>query len=135
MCSYKTFIEWGYRMILRMIKASVCVINTKLCLDNFQYHAQPHPITANWYVADISAKSLDNYHSTIPFQLFLLTWEPFNQSLVFLWPCTFDLQLGAVHPTEYNILLFFHIIRNSQQMHTPQKTCPKVITIVTSLPF
>ena len=32
---------------------SASVDNTSLCLDNSQYHAQPHPITANYYACRV----------------------------------------------------------------------------------
>ena len=52
----KTIIRFGFRMIAIIIKASVCVIRLSLRLrqitqnfglDNYRYHAQPHPIIVN----------------------------------------------------------------------------------------
>ena len=57
----KTIIEFGFRVIWRIIKASVCVIllsfasadNTNLGLDNSSYHTQPHSIIVNYIIFQI----------------------------------------------------------------------------------
>ena len=54
----KTIIEFGFRVIWRIIKAEVCVIcrseaeanNTNLGLDNSPYQTQPHSIIVNYPV-------------------------------------------------------------------------------------
>ena len=53
----KTIIEFGFRVIWRISKASACVIhlsfasadNTNLGLDNSSYHTQPHSIIVNYF--------------------------------------------------------------------------------------
>ena len=56
----KTIIEFGFRVIWRIIKASVCVIhlsfaladNTNGGLDNSPYQTQPHSVIVNYFIIE-----------------------------------------------------------------------------------
>ena len=50
--SNKAIIEFGFRMIARIIKASACVIRLSLRLrqlNNSRYYAQPHSIIVKYF--------------------------------------------------------------------------------------